>query len=153
MGNINAGDNGIATRFKTGNTAGINTRFMPGTSGNQPGISRLQLEYERYQDKLFDDEMRDDAFAALKKAVVMGETWAVLKYLDLVGQAFPKAPIDVNVTADITASRKEYDEQLTYIMGELARYAAGRGTAANIVEAGPGETPLQLAPVGETEPD
>jgi hypothetical protein len=61
-------------------------------------------------------------------------------------------PIELNVTADITAARKESDEQLEFIVNELARYAASREAAGNIVEARPGEAQILLEGVGETEP-
>jgi hypothetical protein len=75
----------------------------------------------------------------------------VLKWFDLAVRILPAAPIDVNVTADITASRKKADEQLAYIMDELARYAAGRQAAGKIVEAEPGKPRLQLGTVGPPE--
>jgi hypothetical protein len=148
---------GLITRFKAGNDAGLSTRFPAGVSGNQSGLSRLQIEYNRYRDKLFDPEMRDAAFATLKKAVQKGEQWATLKYLDLVGQAFPKAPIDVNLSGGIQIQEGDLQDALAFIERELVSYASGRGATADTVEASSdaaSATPVRVAGIlGATEPD
>jgi hypothetical protein len=144
---------GAGGKFLPGHDVGEATRFPPGVCPNPAGVSKLQAEYDAFKDRLFDPEIRDAAFAVLKRAVIMGQQWATLKWFDLAVRVLPQTAIDVNVTADITASRKEADEQLEFITRELARYAAGRRAASDPVEAGSDASPAHVALLGPPKSD
>jgi phage terminase large subunit-like protein len=89
--------------------------------------------------------------------VIKGEQWATLKWLDMAARALPQAPGEVNVQADLSVARREYDDQFRYITDALARYAAGQGPTEDPGEVGPGSArynwrlwarPNQIEPAG-----
>jgi len=144
----------IQGRIPKGTTPG--RRFQPGICPNPGGKSKLRAEYEAFKDRLFDPAVRDAAFATLKRAVEKGELWAVNRWFDLAIKVLPQPALELNVAADLTVGRKEYDDQLAFITEQLARYAVARSTAGNPLEIGPAETTVQLAvlgPAGSTGTD
>jgi len=138
---------GRDTRFKRGHNLG----FRKGASGNPGGVSKLQREYKAYQMRLFEPEVKERAWACLKTAIDRNERWAVERWFDMVERILPQQPVSVNVNADLTLARKEFDAQFQLISDVIGRYAATCGAAEAAGEVISGHTPLQLAAVGETE--
>jgi hypothetical protein len=136
------------TRFKPGNTSGLATRFQPGTCANPGGHSALEREYRLYLDKLFEDGVKEKAWACLVKAIEKGEVWAVERYFNMVEKVLPQRPLELNIQADLTVGRKEIDEQLEWVTRELDRLAAAGRTTSNTGEDGSSATPVRLAILG-----
>ena len=95
-------------QFEKGNKLG--PRFQPGQSGNPGGRSVAQRRFEDlFYKALYDDKLRQQAMAALKKAITAGEGWAIKFFFD---KALPTEPLRIEVAPDISALRDVIVEAL-----------------------------------------
>jgi hypothetical protein len=60
----------ITGRYLPGGSGNPATQFRPGKCPNPGGVTKLQMEYESFRDRLFDPECRNAAFTALKQAII-----------------------------------------------------------------------------------
>jgi hypothetical protein len=87
--------------FEKGNAHG--RRFQPGQSGNPGGRSALQRRFEDlFFSALYNDRLRQQAMAALKKAIQAGEGWAIKFYFE---KALPTEPLRIEVAPDLSKLR------------------------------------------------
>jgi hypothetical protein len=140
------------TRLQKGQSGNPATQFQPGQTGNPGGKTRLQREYEAFQDRLFDPRARDAAFDILTRALEKHEIWACNRWFDIALKVLPQAPIELNVQADLSVARKEADAQREFIIEQLAKYGITRAAERDSIKVEPGTTPVRLALLGTPEP-